>query len=444
MDRKKNRREFLGTTAAAVWAGRSSVTAAPSRRPGPNDTVQIGLIGCGGRGRRVMGLHQKVEGVRVAAVCDLNEERLALGVEATGNPGVATYRDYRKLLENPDIDAVIVATNDHWHVLPTINACQAGKDVYLEKPVGTSIAEGRAAVEAARKYKRIVQFGSQQRSWKHYREAAEIVQSGQLGEISEVKAWDYNNFYPGFGAPPDADPPAEFGEKYWDFWVGPSPQAAYNPNRFLRHYWFFDYGGGWPLDWGVHHYDIVHWFMQVQAPSTVTAIGGFRSFEETNTEWPDTISAICEYEPGPMARKGFILQYTFRGGCMQAPTIQTAHGKMFCGSNASLAIDRSGYTLTEEFPGTMKSPQVIKKVNGEGLGTPQHAEGFIQAVRDRKRPFADIEQGHNSTNPGHLMNIAWKVGRQIRWDARQEQVIDDAEANALVTKTYRVPWKLEV
>ena len=268
-----------------------------------------------------MSFHQKGEGVRVAAVCDLNEERLALGVEATGNPGVATYRDYRKLLENPDIDAVIVATNDHWHVLPTVHACQAGKDVYLEKPVGTSIAEGRAAVVAARKYNRIVQFGSQQRSWKHYREAAEIVQSGALGEISEVKAWDYNNFYPGFGAPADADPPAEFGEKYWDFWVGPSPQAAYNPNRFLRHYWFFDYGGGWPLDWGVHHYDIVHWFMQVLAPSTVTAIGGFRSFEETNTEWPDTLSAICEYEPGPMARKGFILQYTFRGGCAQAPTI---------------------------------------------------------------------------------------------------------------------------
>jgi predicted dehydrogenase len=390
-------------------------------------------------------VHQKVPGVRLVAVCDLNEKRLGLAVEAAGSPGVQTYRDYRKLLENPDIDAVIVATNDHWHVLTTVHACQAGKDVYLEKPLGTSIAEGRAAVEAARKYERIVQIGTQQRTWEHYVQAAEIVHSGELGEISEVKVWDYENYYPGFGAPPNADPPEEFGREYWDFWVGPSPQVPYNPNRFLHHYWFFDYGGGWQVDWGVHHYDIVHWYMQVKAPLAATAVGGFRCFEETNSEWPDTFSAICEYGPGPAAKKGFVLQYTFRGGCRQAPTYSAAHGKIFFGSNASLAIDRSGYTLTSEFPGTTKSPQVIKKVESKGTDpTLAHAQEFIRAVRERKWPSADIEKGHYATNPGHLMNIAWKVGRQIWWDPEREEVIEDPEAQALVSKVYRAPWRLEV
>ncbi len=246
MTTKASRREFLGTavaaTAAVAWSG-SKVRAATAAQASPNNTINIGLIGCGGEGRAVMMGHMQCPGTKIVAVCDLNEERLGLGVQATGNNSVATHRDFRRLLDDKNIDAVIVATNDHWHCLCTILACQAGKHVYVEKPLGTSIGEGRAAVKAARKNQRIVQIGTQQRSWPHYQQAAEVIQSGRLGEISEVKVWDYDYMYPGFGSPPDSDPPPEFGEQYWDFWLGPAPKRPYNPNRFINHYWFFDYAG---------------------------------------------------------------------------------------------------------------------------------------------------------------------------------------------------------
>jgi predicted dehydrogenase len=442
MATKPTRREFLGTTAGvtagaatAAWAGGRTYAAAAEAKPGPNETVNMALIGCGGRGRGVMHEHKALPGVRIAAVCDVNEPRMATAQKEAGGESVLTYHDYRKLLENKDIDAVIVGTNGHWHVLPTICACQAGKDVYVEKPLGTSIGEGRAAVKAARKYNRVVQIGTQQRSWEHYQKAAEVIQSGKLGEISEVKVWDFDYLYPGFGSPPDGEPPAGLD---WDFWVGPSPKQPYNPNKTAHHYWWFDFGGGWQLDWAVHHYDIVNMCMGVTEPISATAMGGFMCFEHTNTQWPDTFSGICEYGPGPVAKKGFIMQYSFRAGCRRE---QRSHCKEFFGTEASMILDRSGYTVTAEARGGKKLGEEIESFRGKG---PNHAAVFIDCVRNRKKSPADVEGGHHATNPGHLMNIAWKVGRKIRWDGEKEQVIGDDEANALVTKQYRAPWTLEV
>ena len=406
----------------------------------PSDTINLGLIGCGGEGRAVTMAHSLCDNTRIAAVCDVNKTRLAQAKKQFGGEKVLAYHDYRKLLDNKDIDAVIVATNGHWHVLPTINACQAGKDVYVEKPLGTSIGEGRAAVRAARKYDRVVQIGTQQRSWPHYGQAARAIRSGRLGEISEVKVWDYDYFYPGFGSPADCDPPAEID---WDFWVGPSPSQPFNPNKLAKHYWWFDFGGGWQLDWAVHHYDIVHWCMGVELPTSATASGGFMCFEETNTEWPDTFSGVCRYGPGPVAEKGFVLQYTFRGGCRKE---QRSHGKCFYGTEGSMILDRSGYTITPDI-GQKGEEETVSNVFTENVHVQSlkaHAEVFLDCIRTRKKSPADIETGHHSTNPGHLMNIAWKTGREITWDAENERVIDDEEANALVTKQYRAPWKLEV
>jgi predicted dehydrogenase len=415
--------------------------AAESRaEAGPNETINLGLIGCGGEGRSVLVAHQQCPGARVVAVCDVHETRMNMAGDLAGGSKILRYRDYRALLENQDIDAVIVATNDHWHVLATVNACQAGKDVYVEKPLGTSIGEGRAAVRAARKYRRIVQIGTQQHCWPHYVQAARIVQSGRLGEISEVKVWDYDYLYPGFGLPPDSDPPRELD---WDMWLGPSPKVPYNPNRYDHHYWWFDYGGGWVLDWGVHHYDIVHWFMGVSAPVSATAMGGDLCFEPTNTEWPDTMSGICQYEAGPVAQKGFLLQYTFRGGCRRE---QRSHGKCFFGTEASLLIDRSGFTLTPE-QDKVGEPQTVRNVYTDNVHLESlraHAQIFLDCMRSRETPPADVEVGHLASNPGHLMNIAWKVGRKVSWDAKQERVIGDEQADALVTKPYRSPWKLEI
>jgi predicted dehydrogenase len=442
MSHRPTRRAFLGTSAAAAatWVGGQPYAAGAEAKPGPNETINLGLIGCGGEGRAVMRGHLRCAGTRMVAVCDLHATRMALGQKEAGGDRILTYHDYRKLLENKDIDAVIVATNGHWHVLPTIDACRAGKHVYVEKPLGTSIGEGRAAVEASRKYDRIVQLGTQQRSWPHYQQAAEAIRSGRLGEISEVKVWDYDYLYPGMGNPPDADPPQELD---WDFWLGPSPKVPYNPNRYQYHYWFFDYAGAWQLDWAVHHYDIVHWCLGVTAPKSATAMGGFMCFEETNIEWPDTFSGICEYDPGPVAKKGFLLQYSFRGGCRRE---QRSHGKCFFGTEASMILDRSGYTITPERgkPGEEESVRNAFTENVHVTSLAAHAQVFLDGIRNHRRTPADVATGHASTNPGHLMNIAWKVGRPIRWDAENERVIDDPEADALVTKKYRAPWKLEV
>jgi predicted dehydrogenase len=434
MSIKPTRRAFLGTgaavAAAAAWAGGRPYAAGAEASPGPADTVNLGLIGCGGQGRYDMSLMMALPGVRVVAVCDVHETRMQEARKQAGGEKVLTYHDYRKLLDNKDVHAVIVGTIGHWHVLPTIDACKAGKDVYVEKPLGTSIGEGRAAVEAARKYDRIVQIGTQQHSQEHYEKAVDQIRAGRLGEITEVKVWDMDYLYPGFGSPPDGEPPKELD---WDFWLGPAPKVPYNPNRYAHHYWFFDYGGGWQLDWAVHHYEIVNWAMGVTEPVAATAMGGKYGFRDDNTQWPDTFSGILEYGPGPVAKKGFLLQYTYRGCCRRE---RRSHCKVFFGSEASMILDRGGYTITPE--------QDKGKPDTFVGGPPRHHEVFLDCVRAHKKPPADVECGHHASNPGHLMNIAWKVGRRIRWDGQKEQVIDDPEANALVTKKYREPWKLEV
>ena len=237
-------------------------------------------------------------GVRVVAVCDVHSGHMARMRQMAGGEKVRTYHDYRKLLEDKDVNVVIVATNAHWHVLCTIAACQAGKDVYVEKPLGNFIGEGRFAIDAARKYDRIVQIGTQQHSREHYRKAVEIIQSGKLGDISEVKVWDYENWFPGRGSPPDCDPPKELD---WDFYVGPSPMMPYNPNCYYNYGydWFKISGAGHQVAWGVHHFDIVHWAMGVQWPQAVSAGGGKFAFPDDNRQWPDTFSAIAEYRSRP-------------------------------------------------------------------------------------------------------------------------------------------------
>ena len=334
---------------------------------------------------------------------------------------------------------VIVATNAHWHVLCTIAACQAGKDVYMEKPMSNFIGEGRFAIDAARKYDRIVQIGTQQHSREHYRKAVEIIQSGKLGAISEVKVWDYENWFPGRGSPPDCDPPKELD---WDFYVGPSPMMRYNPNCYYNYGydWFKISGAGHQVAWGVHHFDIVNWAMGVQWPTAVSAGGGKFAFPDDNRQWPDTFSAIAEFGPGPVAKNGFILQYSMRIGCRHE---HRSHAKCFYGTEGTLWIDRGRYTITGETPraGKKAIPDVEVLASDDEY---HHTQVFLDNVRNHKQPVDNLEVGHRATSVGHLMNVAYEVGRKIRWDGQREQVIDDDAANALVHRQYRAPWKLEV
>ena len=448
MSEKTTRRAFFGASGAAVaagWTGARAYAAGAKARPGPNDTINLGLIGCGARGRTVIIPHfGKLPGARLVAVCDVNSKYLADGRKQAGGERVAAYHDYRKLLEDKNIDAVIIATNQQWHVLPMINACQAGKDVYLEKPLGQSIGEGQYAIEAVRKYGRIVQVGTQQRSQEHYQKAVELIQAGKLGEISEVRVWDYENYWPGAGAPPDCDPPAELD---WDFYVGPSPYRAYNPNIYYNYGydWFKVAGAGHQVAWGVHHFDIVLWAMRAQWPKAVHATGGNFAYQD-NHEYPNTFSGTLEFGPGPVARHGFVLQYTMRTGGRRETR---AHGKCFIGTEASMILDRSGYSIVKEVHRGQKVLSTGSFVNPEETVLPandgnRHFEVFLENLRQRRQPTATPETCHYATAAGHLINISWEVGRSIRWDAENNRVVGDPEANVLVLRPYRAPWKLEV
>ncbi|GAB6164006.1 Gfo/Idh/MocA family oxidoreductase [Thermostilla marina] len=446
--KQTNRREFLGTTVAgatAAWAGASLYSAGASASPGPNDTINMALIGCGARGgNQVMPHFMELPGVRMVAVCDVNSTRLAHVREKAGGDKVAAYHDFRKLLDDKDIDAVIVATQAHWHVPIAVAACQAGKDVYCEKPVGNSIGEGQYLIKAAKKYNRIVQIGTQQHSMEHYRKAVDIIQSGRLGDISMVEVWDHTYWAPGRGFPDNCDPPAELD---WDFYVGPAPMQPYNPNIYYNYGydWFKLSGGGHQVAWGVHHFDIVLWAMGVQYPTTVSAMGGQFAYQD-NFEWPNTFSGIIEFGPGPVAKHGFVLQYSMRLGSRR---VRRSHAKCFYGTEATMLVDRSRISIAPEAKGKATQTQA-----GYLLGEEEeilsaddefrHLEVFLENIRDRKNPETDAQTGQYASNLGHLMNISWQVGRSIQWDGENEQVVGDEEANGLVTKPYRAPWKLEV
>ena len=437
-----NRREFLGITAAAAassWAGASLFAADAPASPGPNDTIHLGVIGCGARCNDTLPQFKKVPGTQVVAVCDVNSSRMAHMREVAGGDRVRAYHDFRDLLADKDVDAVMIATNAHWHVLCTIFACRAGKDVYVEKPLSNFAGEGRFAIEAAKKYDRIVQIGTQQHSREHYQKAVEIIQSGMLGEICEVKVWDYDNFTPGMGPAATCDPPKELD---WDLYLGPSPAMAYHSNCYERggFDWFRSTGGGYQVAWGVHHFDVVNWAMDVKWPATVSAAGGKFAFPKDTREWPDTFSAIAEYGPGPVAKNGFVLQYSMRAGSRHE---HRSHSKCFFGTDASLWIDRGRYTITGETAHSgKKAVPNVEVVAGDDEY--RHVKVFLDNVRNRTQPIDNLEIGNRATNVGHLMNVAYEVGRKIRWDGEKEHVVDDAQADALVHRAYRAPWKLEV
>jgi predicted dehydrogenase len=425
------RRHFLSVSGAVVAS--------------PNDTIQLGLIGCGARGR---GVHiprfLKYPNVRFTAVCDVNSKYLAEGRQLAGGERVAAYHDYRKLLDSRDVDAVIVASNQQWHALQTIDACKAGKDVYMEKPLGNSIGEGPYVMDAWRKYGRVVQVGTQQRSQQHYQQAVELIRAGKLGEISEVRVWDYENYWPGPGSPADAPAPAELD---WDLYVGPSAFRPYNPNMYYNYGydWFKIAGAGHQVAWGVHHFDIVLWAMGVNSPETVFATGGNYAYE-TNHDYPNTFQSTMQFGAGPVSKRGFTLAYSMRTGGRRETR---SHSKCFIGTQGSMVLDRAGYSILREAP--RQAPASLRQplIGAEEMVAAQddhlyHFEVFLNNVRARKQSTANPETLHYSSTVGHLMNVAWECGRSVKWDGKNNRVVGDQKAQSLVTRPYRAPWKLGV
>ena len=434
-DQALSRRDFVKRLrAAAVATGLMSPGlngANYDQVTGANDRIHLGLIGCGGRGQDVM-RHFLELGVTVTAVCDPDERHMEEARQLAGGHA-DKIRDFRKLLERKEIDAVIVATPDHWHALPTILACEAGKDVYVEKPLAYSVSEGRAMVKAAQGTDRIVQIGTQQRSGEHYHRAVEMIQKGDLGKISRARIWNvWNNTlgegggrWGSIGSPPDSDPPD--GVDY-DLWLGPAPKRPFNPNRFHWNYvYFWDYAGGMMTGWGVHHVDVVHWALGQDAPLMVSAGGGKFVLKDAR-ETPDTLDALIEYP-------GFTLQASFYHTNAR-PIEGRDYGIAFYGTQATMLLTREGFEVWPEGDHT----QPIRS-EGSALDGPFQRQ-FLECMRSRRKPFADVETGHRSTIPVLLANIAYKTKRKLKWDSDNERFIGDEEANQYLQREYRKPWHL--
>jgi predicted dehydrogenase len=431
-----SRRDFVkDSTITAIGTG-LALSSGPfaGKVLGANEKITVGVIGCGSQGRWNMRDFLRQPDVQIAAVCDVYEANLNQAREMTDGKAAA-YKDFRKLLEQKDIDAVIIATPDHWHAMPAIHACDAGKDVYVEKPLSHTIQEGRKMVEAARRNKRVVQMGTQQRSGKHFQQAVDIVRSGKLGKVVFVRTWNYGNELPqGIGNPPDTDPLPGLD---WDMWLGPAPYVRYNRNRCLGNFrWFWDYAGGKITDWGTHLIDVVHWALDVDAPATVYAAGA-KYYIQDNRETPDNLEVTYEYP-------GFMMNYSNR--IVNGYGIDGhSYGIQFQGTQGTLFVDRSGFEFTPELQrvGDESAPPAEKPFKGEG--SPQHlphVRNFLDCVKSRQAPASEIEIGHRSTTAALLGNIALKVKQKINWDGKKEQIVGNTEAATLLTKQYRSPWKL--
>jgi predicted dehydrogenase len=446
------RRAFVGSSVLGLTA------LSAGRVLGANGRIGVGIIGFGLIGRIHARSFQQHPDASMVAIAETYQPRLDAAGELLGG-NVAKYRDFRRLLDHKDVDAVVVATPDHWHALMTLLACAAGKDVYVEKPLTLFVREGRWMVETARRYRRVVQVGTQNRSGPPFQRARELVRQGKLGRIVSAQNNYFRNVMPGFGNPPDQDPPQELD---WEMWLGPAPQRRYNPNRAIYHFrWFWDYSGGQMTNLGQHSLDLVHWFLGVKGPKSVYSLGG-RWFLQDNCEVPDTQDAILEY-PGC----NVVCEYREATAGLEG----TGMGALvFHGTCGSLPVSRSGYELHPD-PKVSPINTVAAMLGGHPVGGPQpvpepegqfwsehqedhsgeamkdyvrHSRNFLDCVKTRGQPISDLESGHQVATACHLANISLRTGRKIVWDAEREQIVGDPAASAMLVRPYRQPWDAEL
>jgi len=452
-----SRREFLcvaGSTSLGVGAGLALPNfflnrARAQTGQNPSGLVRVGFIGVGGQGGSNLGALMKL--AAVVAVCDVDSERLAKSkkrVEDTTKRPCAAFKDYRQLLESKDIDAVVVSTPDHWHALPSIHACEAGKDVYCEKPLTLTIAEGQAMLKIARRTNRIVQCGSQQRSDSKFLQAAEYVRNGRLGKIKRVLVGLTGVNYDERAKPPvlpDSEPPPELD---YDLWLGPAPWRPYNKNRvhyLFRFYW--DYSGGQMTNWGAHHLDIAQWALGMDESGPVEIEGKGEFDSEKRFETPIKFNLHYKYANGvaiecrcPNANVTELLpdKVDRAKEILDGKTGFT--GCIFEGENGLLYINRG---VIRAWPDTILE-QPLKDSDVRLYASKQHHENWLDCIKSRKLPICDVAIGHRTATVCHLGNIAIRTGKKIKWDPAKEQVVGDAEAAKWVDKPYRSPWKLPV
>lgn len=414
-----NRRAFLGSSAknaAGVAAGLVSLSAMSNVLGASTEPVRLGIIGVRNQGRILAETLARLTDAHVVALCDVDAGVLPAAcraVETVGSRSPRCEKDFRRLLDDPTIDAVCIATPDHWHAPLAILACQAGKDVYLESPVTHTITEGERLLQIAASTGRIVQAGLQQRSGAHFRSAVEFIRSGQLGRVTLAKAWTVHQ-RKSIGRKADGSVPA--GVDY-DVWLGPAPRREFNPNRFhFNWHWFWDYGSGELGNWGVHLLDIARWGLGVELPETVAATGGKHFFQD-DQETPDTLH----------------VQYGFSGKTItwehRLWSNQTQEGRSaataFYGEKGTLIVDRSGWKV---YGGTAS-----QSASGDLLS--DHLQHFVHAVRSRQTPVCDLRTGHISSTLCHLGNVAHRVGRSLQFNGQTQSCVNDNDANSLLNPT---------
>ncbi|MCS6849949.1 MAG: Gfo/Idh/MocA family oxidoreductase [Gemmataceae bacterium] len=445
--RKLSRRRF---TQSAALAGLS--TAWSSRRVlGANERIRLGFIGLGNRGDQVLDAFLEHKDCEVVAICDIYPPYLEFAARKIGG-SPERYADYRHMLDRKDIDAVVINTPDHWHALQTIHACQANKDVYVEKPLSLCVVEGRKMVEAARKYQRVTQVGLQRRSAEFCRQAAEFIRKGGIGHVTVARAFHIQNEWPkGIGNPPNEEPPPGFD---WDAWLGPAPKVPYNKNRtFYRFRWFYDYSGGQLTNFGVHYLDVIHWALGQEAPLAVTALGGKFAIPD-NREVPDTLEVIWTYPGNTLV--------TFSQFNATAPPAGLNRAEIeFRGTKGTLYLLSNGFEVVpdsltpNEFPARtpldrslekgyrVGAKPMIEPVKVKGAApTSLHARNFLDCIKTRQPCHCDIEVGHRSTTAAIIGNIALKTRSLLEWDAAQERFTNNPKANHYLSYEYRPPYRL--
>lgn len=438
-----SRKKFLRQS-AAILAGGSLASALNNKafaifknKIAASEQLNVALIGTKGMGWADLTAALKIPGINLVSLCDIDknvlDQRLQdlkkMNVDATK---IKTTGDYRTILDNKDVDIVIVGTPDHWHALQMIHACEAGKHVYVEKPVGNSIGECQAMVAAQKRYNRVVQAGQWQRSQQHFRDAIDFVHSGKLGMIRSVKVWCYQGWMRPQPVVADSAPPP--GVDYTT-WLGPAPQRAFNASRFHFHFrWFWDYAGGLMTDWGVHLLDYALLGMKAETPKTIAALGGRFAYPELYEETPDTLTTLYEFD-------GFNIVWDSAMG-IDNGSYGRNHGIAFIGNNATLVLDRGGWEVIEENQSKNKVSMPLQKSSDNGVE--KHWQNFVEAIRTDKKEIlhCDIQAAAHVANVAQMGNIAFRSGQKLVWDKAAGKFADDKINKEYFLKKYHNGYKL--
>lgn len=430
------RRKFLQHTSTYI-AGSVLVPSAlrAATKVSANDKINVAAIGINGMGWTDITNVLKNPEAQLVALCDVDKNVLdkRMAELATKNIKPATYSDYRKLLDDKNIDAVVIGTPDHWHCKIMVDACEAGKDVYCEKPCGNSIVECAVMEAAQKKYNRVVQIGQWQHSNKHYQDAMDFVHSGKLGNVRLVKAWAYQGWMKPVPVQPDSAPPA--GVDY-DMWLGPAQKRPFNPNRFHFNFrWYWDYAGGLMTDWGVHMMDYALLGANAKVPKSIMASGGKFAYPDDAEETPDTLTTVFEFD-------GFNIQWEHATGINDGPYTRD-HGVAFIGNNGTLVVDRGGWEVIPEIINGQNKMEAVARQPRTDDGIAIHTKNFLDVIKSRKMEdlHCPIQTGAHVATVCQMGNIAFRTGKKIYWDDAAKK-FTDADANTHLVSQYHNGYAL--